>query len=383
MAAVDAFPAPAPSAAPDPWAGGHEQVVFARDDATGLRAIVAVYSTALGPALGGTRFLPYPGPWAALADVLDLARAMAYKNALAGLPHGGGKAVVLLDPAEPKPVALLHAYGRFIDGLGGRYVTAGDVGCTVADLDTIGEVTRWVTGRSPAHGGGGDSAVLTAVGIFAGMRAASEHRWGEATLRGRSVAVTGVGKVGRRLVGHLLDAGARVVVHDVDDAAVRRTLDAHEAEVRAGRLAAVRTGEDLLAGRPDVWSPCALGGAVTEELAGSLTTEVICGGANNQLAAPVVGEVLAERGLLYVPDFCVNAGGVIQIADEFVGYDATRARARAEAIGPTTATVLRMASDQGITPVAAAERLARRRIAEAANRPIPDETDVGVPISSG
>ncbi|MFN0282147.1 MAG: Glu/Leu/Phe/Val dehydrogenase dimerization domain-containing protein [Kineosporiaceae bacterium] len=342
---------------------GHEQVVFCHDRPTGLRAIIALYSTALGPGLGGTRFYPYPSLGAALSDVLDLSRAMAYKNALAGLDHGGGKAVVVGDPARDKSEPLLRAYGRFVASLGGRYVTACDVGTYVADMDVAARECRWVTGRSEAEGGAGDSSVLTALGVFQGMRAAAQERWGAPTLAGKVVGVSGVGKVGRHLTPLLLEDGAQVVVTDVDPAAVRRVLDA------TPQVRAVASTADLLAERLDVYSPCALGHALTPEVARTTTAAVVCGGANNQLAAvpdgePPVDEVLAGRDVLYCPDYCVNAGGVIQVADELHGFSFERARAKTERIFDTTLAVLRTARESGETPATAADRLAERRIAQ-------------------
>jgi len=341
---------------------GHEQVVFCHDRPTGLRAIIALYSTALGPGLGGTRFYPYPSLGAALSDVLDLSRAMAYKNALAGLDHGGGKAVIVGDPARDKSEPLLRAYGRFVASLGGRYVTACDVGTYVADMDVAARECRWVTGRSEAEGGAGDSSVLTALGVFQGMRAAAQERWGAPTLAGKVVGVSGVGKVGRHLTPLLLEDGAQVVVTDVDPTAVRGVLDAFP-QVRA-----VASTADLLAERLDVYSPCALGHALTPEVARTTTAAVVCGGANNQLAAvpdgeAPVDEVLAGRDVLYCPDYCVNAGGVIQVADELHGFSFERARSKTERIFDTTLAVLRTARECGETPATAADRLAERRIA--------------------
>ncbi len=238
----------------------HEQVVFGADEATGLRVIVGIYSTALGPALGGTRFYPYAGEAEALADVLELSRAMAYKNALAGLDHGGGKAVIIGDPAVDKSESLLLAYGRLLEGLGGRYVTACDVGTYVADMDVVARATRFATGRSPDQGGAGDSSVLTAYGVFQGMRAGAEHLWGAPTLAGRTVGVAGVGKVGRHLVGHLVEDGATVVVTDVSEAAVEAVRAAHPG-VEAVEDTAALVRADL-----DVYSPCALGHALTDEV---------------------------------------------------------------------------------------------------------------------
>jgi len=340
------------------WAQGHEQVVFCQDPPTGLRAIVALSTTALGPGLGGTRFHPYPSTAAALDDVLDLSRAMAYKNSLAGLDHGGGKAVIIGDPRTDKSEPLLRAYGRFVASLGGRYVTACDVGTYVADMDVVARECRWVTGRSEAAGGAGDSSVLTALGVFHGMRAGALVRWGTDSLAGRTVGVAGVGKVGRNLVPLLLDDGAHVVVTDVDPVAVSRLLAAHPA------VRAVDSTAALLAEPIDVYAPCALGNAVTEEVAASLEAGLVCGGANNQLATPAAADVLAGNDVLYCPDYCVNAGGVIQVADELHGFSFERARARTEQIFDTTLSVLRAAQRDGVTPARAADMLAQRRIDE-------------------
>lgn len=337
---------------------GHEQVVFCQDAPTGLRAIIAIYSTRLGPALGGTRFYPYPSEDAALADVLNLSRAMAYKNALAGLDLGGGKAVIIGDPARLKSEALLRAYGRFVESLNGRYVTACDVGTYSEDMDIIARECTHVTGRTVANGGAGDSSVLTAFGVFQGMRAAAEHVWGAASLEGRRVAVEGVGKVGRHLVGHLMDAGARVIICDVAAAAVERVRTEHPAaEVAASRA-------ELAAGQLDIYSPCALGGSITDDMITALTARIICGGANNQLAQPGIEKQLADRGIVYVPDYLVNAGGVIQVADELTGFSFDRAQARAALIFDTTRQILVMAGEEGVPPVVAADRLAERRMSE-------------------
>ena len=309
---------------------GHEQVVFCQDPRSGLKAIIAIYSTALGPSLGGTRFYPYAGEDEALADVLRLSAAMAYKNALAGLDHGGGKAVIVGDPAELKSEALLRAYGRFIESLGGRYITACDVGTYSEDMDIVARESRWVTGRTPAYGGAGDSSVLTALGVFAGMRAAAGHVWGSTSLRGRRVGVEGVGKVGRKLVSHLVEDGAA----------------------------------ELLAEGLDVFAPCALGGSVDDEVAATLDAKIICGGANNQLAHPGVEKLLADRGVLYAPDYVVNAGGVIQVADELGGFSFERARARAEQIFGTTTRIFQIADSDGVPPSAAADRLAEQRMSD-------------------
>jgi valine dehydrogenase (NAD+) len=337
---------------------GHEQVVFCHDEPTGLRAIVAIYSTALGPALGGTRFYPYPSEQDALDDVLNLARGMAYKAALAGLDLGGGKAVIIGDPAEHKTEALLRAYGRFVQSLNGRYYTACDVGTYSEDMDHIARETRFVTGRTVAHGGAGDSSVLTAYGVFEGMRAAAEVTWGAPTLQGRTVGVAGVGKVGRHLVGHLVADGATVLVADVDPAAVNAVQAEHPAVRRAADVAA------LVAAELDVYAPCALGGALDGEVVEVLGARVVCGAANNQLAHHGIEKRLQDRGVLYAPDYVVNAGGLIQVADELEGFSFERAKQRASGIFGTTARVFALARAEDVPPAVAADRLAERRIAE-------------------
>jgi valine dehydrogenase (NAD+) len=341
---------------------GHEQVVLCQDPASGLKAVIALHSTALGPALGGTRFHAYASHQqpeeAAVEDALNLARGMSYKNALAGLDHGGGKAVIIGDPDRDKTEALLLAYGRFVASLGGRYVTACDVGTYVADMDFVARANPWTTGRSPENGGAGDSSVLTAFGVFQGMRAAARTRWGAPTLRGRRVGVAGVGKVGHLLVEHLLEDGAEVVVTDVRTAAVERVLARHP------RVTAVADADVLIRTPIDVYAPCALGGALDDRTVPALTASVVCGAANNQLAHPGVEKDLADRDILYAPDYVVNAGGVIQVADELHGFDFERARAKAEKIYDTTLAIFERANADGIPPAAAADRLAEQRMAD-------------------
>ncbi|GHH37959.1 Leu/Phe/Val dehydrogenase [Streptomyces candidus] len=343
--------------------GGHEQVVLCQDRASGLKAVIALHNTDLGPGLGGTRFYPYESEEAALEDALNLSRGMSYKNALAGLDHGGGKAVIIGDPEQIKTEELLLAYGRFVASLGGRYVTACDVGTYVADMDVVARECRWTTGRSPEHGGAGDSSVLTAFGVFQGMRACAQHQWGDPTLRGRKVGVAGVGKVGHYLVEHLLEDGAEVVVTDVREESVRRVTDKHpQVTVVADTEALIRV-EGL-----DIYAPCALGGALNDESVRALTAGVVCGAANNQLAHAGVEKDLADRGILYAPDYVVNAGGVIQVADELHGFDFDRCRKKAAKIFDTTLEIFARAKSDGVPPVAAADRIAEQRMAEARAR---------------
>ena len=358
----------APALSPGVFSGvfsgldGHEQVVFCSDEASGLRAIIAIHSTALGPSLGGTRFYPYADESAALTDVLRLARGMSYKAALAGLDLGGGKAVIIGDPATAKTEALLRAYGRFVQSLNGRYITACDVGTYSEDMDVIARECDFVTGRTVAHGGAGDSSVLTAYGVFEGMRAAAEVAWGVPTLAGRTVGIAGVGKGGRHLVEHLREDGARVVVSDVSPEAVLRVLDTHP-EVRAAG-----STDELVRDAIDVYAPCALGGALDDDVVAVLRAKVVCGAANNQLAHDGVEKLLADAGILYAPDYCVNSGGLIQVADELAGFDFERAKDRAAGIFDTTREVFRIATDEDVPPSVAADRIAERRMAAIGRR---------------
>jgi valine dehydrogenase (NAD+) len=289
--------------------------------------------------------------------VLNLSRAMAYKAACAGLDLGGGKAVIIGDPAVDKSEALLRAYGRFVSSLNGRYFTACDVGTYVEDMDVVARECAWVTGRSPEHGGAGDSAVLTAYGVFQGMRAAAEATWGAPTLAGKRVGVAGVGKVGHHLVGHLVEDGASVVVADVSEAAVARV----RAEYPTVEVVAV----DALVAEPmDVYAPCALGGALNDETVAVLQAKVVCGAANNQLDHPGIEKVLADRGVLYAPDYVVNSGGLIQVADEIEGFNFERAKAHAAKIYDTTRRVFAIAAEEGVPPAVAADRFAERRMTE-------------------
>lgn len=355
-----AFPTPegAPAGSVFDRLSGHEQVVFCHDEQTGLRAIVAIHSTALGPALGGTRFYPYASEQDALEDVLALSRGMTYKAAVAGLDLGGGKAVIIGDPATLKSEALLRAYGRFVQSLNGRYFTACDVGTFSPDMDVIARECDFVTGRTVAHGGAGDSSVLTAYGVFQGMRAAAQVTWGAPTLAGRTVGVAGVGKVGRHLVRHLVEDGADVVVTDVSAEAVA-TVEREHPSIRSVATTAELITEDI-----DVYAPCALGGALDDAVLTVLKAKIVCGAANNQLAHPGIDKALADQGVLYAPDYLVNGGGLIQVADELEGFSFERAQQRAAKIFDATLEVFAIAEQDGVPPAVAADRMAERRIAE-------------------
>ncbi len=339
---------------------GHEQVVYCNDPASGLRAIIAIHSTSLGPSLGGTRFYPYGQEDEALADVLLLSKGMTYKNALAGLDLGGGKAVIIGDPETDKSEALLRAYGRFVQSLGGRYMTACDVGTFVPDMDVIHRETSHVGGRSEVYGGAGDSSVLTAFGVYQSMRACAEHVWGHASLAGRTVGVAGVGKVGKILTGHLVSEGADVVVTDVNEEAIETVRTAHP------QLRTVTDTDALVGAGLDVYAPCALGGSLDKDTVEALSATIVCGAANNQLADDGehgLPERMIERGITYAPDYLVNSGGVIQISDELEGFNFERAKHRVEGLFASTRSVLRRADERGISPAHAADHLAEERMA--------------------
>ncbi|HZM81627.1 MAG TPA: Glu/Leu/Phe/Val dehydrogenase dimerization domain-containing protein [Candidatus Limnocylindrales bacterium] len=338
--------------------GSHEQVVFCQDRMSGLKAIIGIYSTALGPALGGTRFYPYGSEEEALHDVLELSRGMAYKNSLTGLDLGGGKAVIWGDPETNKSEALLRAYGRFVQSLNGRYYTACDVGTFTWDMDVVAKETRFVVGRGLEHGGAGDSSILTAFGVYQGMRAAAEHRWGNPTLRGKRVGVSGLGKVGKYLTAHLLDDGAEVVATDVNPKALGWARQTHP------QVSLVSDTTALITSDIDIYAPCALGFALSDETVPMLRAQIVAGAANNQLAHPGVEKLLMDRGILYAPDYCVNAGGVIQVADEIEGFNFERAKLRATKIFDTTKRILELADSEGISPATAADRLAEQRITD-------------------
>lgn len=336
-------------------ADGFEQVVYCHDAGTGLRAIVAIHSTALGPALGGTRFFPYASEDDALVDVCRLAKGMTYKHAVCGNDLGGGKAVIIGDPSIVRSEALLRAYGRFVEGLNGRYLTAEDVGTTQADMDVIRRETRHVTGVSESLGGSGDPSPATAWGVLWAMKAVAERLWGTPSLAGRHVCIAGVGKVGGALAAHLAAEGAKLTVSDVRPAAVDVLVDHH------GAVAVAPEAAHTVA--CDIFSPCALGAVLNPSTIPELRCDAVVGSANNQLASPADAERLRHRGIVYAPDFVANAGGVINIAEEPHGYDQDRAYDRIRTIYETLLQVFERAEADGSTTAAAADRLAEERIA--------------------
>jgi leucine dehydrogenase len=333
---------------------GYEQVVFCSDDHAGLRAIVAIHSTALGPALGGTRFYPYSSEAAALEDVLRLAKGMTYKAAAAGLDLGGGKAVIIGDPRREKTEELLRAYGRFVETLGGRYITAEDVGTALDDMDVVRRESRWVTGCSHTYGGSGDPSPVTAYGVLQGMRACLLEVFGNGSLEGRSVALQGVGKVGYALCGYLVQAGANVTIADIDvDNLARAVADFGVDTTPIEKVHALAA---------DIFAPCALGAAINDDTVSELNCAIIAGSANNQLARPEHGEKLRDLGILYAPDFVINAGGLINVEDELRGYEQERAMKRVEAIYKQLQRIFAMARERNISTAQAAMDYAEDRI---------------------
>jgi valine dehydrogenase (NAD+) len=335
---------------------GHEQVVFGNDAEAGLRCVIAIYSTALGPALGGTRFFPYATERDALIDALRLSKAMAYKAACAGLDLGGGKAVIIGDPNRDKTEPLLRAYGRIVTSLGGRYITACDIGTYPADMAIVRRETRWVTGTDRVEGGAGDSGILTAYGTYVAIKTCAFRRWGSQDLGGRHVAIQGCGKVGRRLAEHLHAEGAKLTVADIDPSAAAVCAERFGAEIV--------TPDKIHALDADVFSPNALGAVLNDETIGELQCAVVVGAANNQLAEDRHGLALAEAGILYAPDYVANAGGIIQVADELHphGYCEERARARVDAIRERLHEAFARADRERISTAQAADRIARERM---------------------
>lgn len=338
---------------------GHEQLLFCYDKTTGLKAMIAIHNTTLGPALGGCRMFPYPTEDEALDDVLRLARGMTYKSAAAGVNHGGGKAVIWGDPRTDKNEDLFRALGRFVESLGGRFITGTDMGTTKEDFVWARQETRYLVALPESHGGSGDSSLLTAYGVFRGMQAASAEVWGSTALKGRRVAVQGVGKVGYHLVEHLLDEGAGVVVTDVVSDNVERLRRAFP-QVQAVAPDAIYDTEC------DIFAPCAVGAVINDQTIHRLRARIIAGAANNQLREPRHGDLIHSAGILYCPDYVINAGGLIQVADEIMGFDRDRATRKTSEIFNRLGEIFAISRTEQIPTYRAADLLAERRIATAA-----------------
>ncbi len=339
----------------------HELVHFASDAETGLRCIIAIHSTRLGPAAGGCRMWPYATSAEAITDVLRLSRGMSYKNAMAGLPLGGGKAVILGDPARHKSQALFAAFGRIVEGLGGRYVTAEDVGVTEHDMMNIATETRHVAGLPRADGAGseqtagGNPSPKTARGVYAGICAALQHVHGNGAVKGRHIAVQGLGGVGGNLCRILHAAGAKLTIADIS----KERTEAIAQETGA----TVTTVDAILTTAADVLAPCALGGVLNDESIPRLQVPIVAGGANNQLLEDRHGALLSERGVLYAPDYVINAGGIINVCGEHLGnWTEADVDLRVEAIGDTLQEIFAQAASKGLPTNIVADTMARDRI---------------------
>ena len=340
-------------------ARSHEQVVLCHDPVTGLRAIIAIHDTTLGPALGGTRMWTYADDGAALKDALRLSRGMTYKSAASGLNLGGGKAVIIGNSKTDKNEMLFRSYGRFVQGIAGRYITAEDVGTSVQDMEWVRMETDHVVGISRSLGGSGDPSPFTALGVLGGMRAALNWQTGSDSLSGKSVAVQGVGHVGYHLVRHVIEAGGRVVVADIDSDNLRKvTTDFDGVEI-------VEPGT-IYDAPCDIFAPCALGAVINDETLPKLKCSIVAGSANNVLDKDRHATALAERGILYAPDYVVNAGGLMNVANELEGYNDARATQQVQGIYDITTEIFRIAREESITTAEAADTLAERRIASIA-----------------
>lgn len=336
----------------------HEQVVFCTDKDTGLKAIIAVHNTVLGPSLGGLRMWNYATEEEALRDVLRLSRGMTYKASVAGLNLGGGKAVIIGDSRTDKSEFLLRRFGKFVDSLSGKYITAEDVGMSSRDMEYIKMETDFVSGLPESMGGSGDPSPVTAYGVYLGIKAAAKERWGDDSLSGKKVIVQGLGHVGEVVVKHLTEEGAKIYVNDIFEDRVKEITSKYKAEfVKA---------DTLYDTEADIYTPCALGATVNDETLSRLKVSIIAGAANNQLAKEEKhGKVLSDKGILYAPDFVINAGGLINVYSELEGYNRDRALSNAEKIYDTLLSIFKTASQENIPTYLAANKLAERRLEQA------------------
>ncbi|PTX52196.1 leucine dehydrogenase [Melghirimyces profundicolus] len=332
----------------------YEQLIFCQDEKSGLKAIIAIHDTTLGPALGGTRMWTYDSEEEAIVDALRLARGMTYKAAASGLNLGGGKTVIIGDPKKDKNEAMFRAFGRFIQGLNGRYITAEDVGTTVEDMDLIHEETRFVTGVSPAFGSSGNPSPVTAYGVYHGMKAAAKEAFGDDSLQGKTVAVQGVGSVAYHLCKYLHDEGVKLIVTDINKENMERAVNDFGAETVAP--------DAIYDVDCDIFSPCALGAIINDDTIDRLKCKVIAGSANNQLKEEEHGDRLSEKGIVYAPDYVINAGGLINVADELLGYNRERAMKKVENIYHTISRIFEISKREQITSHKAAARMAEERI---------------------
>jgi leucine dehydrogenase len=334
---------------------GHEQIVFCNDEDTGLKAIIGIHNTVLGPALGGTRMWTYESEWHALNDVLRLSRGMTYKAAITGLNLGGGKAVIIGDAKTQKNDALMRRFGEFVHSLSGKYITAEDVGMETRDMDVVREVTPHVTGISESKGGAGNPSPITAYGVYMGMKAAAKFQFGTGNLEGKRVLVQGVGHVGEALVKHITDEGAKVIINDINEARLEELSKKYGANVVLGN--------DIYGLDVDIYAPCALGATINDATIHQLNAKVIAGAANNQLADEIKhGRLLKEKGIAYAPDFLINAGGIINVYAELEGYGKDEIIRKTENIYNTTLDIFKLSEKEDITTHRAAFNIAQNRI---------------------
>ena len=338
----------------------HEQVVFCADKDTGLKAIIGIHNTVLGPALGGTRMWNYATEGEALNDVLRLSRGMTFKSAVTGLNLGGGKAVIIGDAKTQKTPALMKRFGEFVHSLGGKYITAEDVGMETSDMDLVRDVTPYVTGISESRGGAGNPSPITAYGVFMGMKAAATHAFGNDSLEGRTVLVQGIGHVGEVLVEHIVKEGGKVLISDINEERLQQVSAAYGATIYAE--------ENIYNADVDIYAPCALGATINDTTIKDLNVKVIAGAANNQLADENKhGQLLREKGIVYAPDFLINAGGIINVYAELENYGKQEIIRKTENIYDTTLEILKKAEQEDITSHQAALRIALDRIATRKN----------------
>lgn len=336
--------------------GGHEQVVYCYDESTGLKALIAIHNTVLGPALGGTRFWNYNNEAEALRDVLRLSRGMTYKSAISGLNLGGGKAVIIGDSSKLKNEALMRRFGKFVDSLGGKYITAEDVGVDTRDMEFIRMETRHVTGLPEWMGGGGNPSPVTAYGVYMGIKASAKIAYGTDNLEGKVIGVQGIGHVGENVVMHLVKEGAKVFITDINKDRMYKVASLHGVE-------AVENASDFLSRPMDIYSPCALGATVNSDSLSVLKCSVIAGAANNQLEDENIhGPQLVEKGIVYAPDFVINAGGIINVYSELQGYNREMALAQAEKIYDTVYQIVKLSQKENISAQKVAMSLAQQRI---------------------
>ncbi len=334
---------------------GHEQIVFCNDEDTGLKAIIGIHNTVLGPALGGTRMWSYKTEWDALNDVLRLSRGMTYKAAITGLNLGGGKAVIIGDAKTQKNDALMRRFGEFVHSLSGKYITAEDMGMETRDMDVIREVTPHVTGISEANGGSGNPSPVTAYGVYMGMKASAKHVYGTDSLEGKKILVQGIGHVGETLVKHVTDEGAQVIINDINEARLKELSEKYNANVVLG--------SDIYGLDVDIYAPCAMGATLNDGTIHQLKAKVIAGAANNQLADEVKhGRLLREKGIAYAPDFLINAGGIINVYAEIEGYSKEESIKKTENIYNTTLEIFDFAEKNKVTTHRAAFDIAQQRI---------------------